>query len=56
MDTDLLDVKFARIGARLKVADRPTHRTRPAGAVAPDVAVDRRGEFFEIARPPPKWP
>jgi hypothetical protein len=31
MDTNLLDIKFARIGARLKVADRPTRRTRTSG-------------------------
>jgi hypothetical protein len=52
MDTTLLDTKFARIGARLKVADRPARRTRPAGVVSLDVRADRKGEFFEIARPP----
>ena len=50
MDTNLLDIKFARIGARLKVADRPSHR-RTSGAISLDVQADRKGEFFEIARP-----
>ena len=49
MDTALLDTKFARIGARLKVADRPTQRNRQAGVVSLDVQSDRKGEFFEIA-------
>jgi hypothetical protein len=52
MDTTLLTAKFDRIGARLKVADRPPARTRTAGAVALDVRADRRGEFFEIAARP----
>src|SRR4051794_32751836 len=51
MDTALLDIKFARIGARLKVADRLDSRT-PTSVVSLDVGVDRRGEFFEVARPP----
>jgi hypothetical protein len=52
MDTNLLDIKFARIGARLKVADRPTRRNRTAGVISLDVQADRKGEFFEIARQP----
>ena len=52
MDTNLLDAKFARIGARLKVADRPSRRNRTSGVVSLDVQSDRRGEFFEIARQP----
>src|SRR5437868_3788218 len=52
MDTNLLDTKFARIGARLKVADGPTRRTRMAGVIALDVQTDRKGEFFEIVRQP----
>ena len=52
MDTNLLDIKFARIGARLKVTDRPTRRSRTAGVISLDVQTDRKGEFFEIARPP----
>jgi hypothetical protein len=50
MDTNLLDAKFARIGARLKVADRPSRRTRTSGVVSLDVQADRKGEFFEIVR------
>jgi hypothetical protein len=41
MDTNLLDAKFARIGARLKVADRPS--PRPATC---------RGAFEEWGRGP----
>jgi hypothetical protein len=51
MDTTLLDTKFARIGARLKIADRPTRR-RTAGVIFLDIQADRKGEYFEIARPP----
>jgi hypothetical protein len=49
MDTTLLETKFARIGARLKVADRSSRRSRTAGIVSFDVRSDRRGEFFEVA-------
>src|SRR3954466_686760 len=52
MDTNLLDAKFARIGARLKVADRPSRRSRTPGAISLDVPADRKGEFFEIIRQP----
>ena len=53
MDTSLLDLKFARIGARLKVfADRPARRSRTSGVIALDVQADRKGEFFEIIRRP----
>ena len=51
MNTKFLDSKFARIGARLKVADLPAHR-RMTGVVSLDVQTDRRGEFFEILRQP----
>jgi hypothetical protein len=34
MDTNLLDTKFARIGARLKVADRPSRRSRTPGVIS----------------------
>jgi hypothetical protein len=51
MNTQLLDTKFARIGARLKVADRPA-RSRTSGVISLDVLTDRKGEFFEIVRPP----
>jgi hypothetical protein len=50
MDTNLLDIKFTRIGARLKVAERPTGRSRTAGVLSLDVQADRKGEFFEIVR------
>jgi hypothetical protein len=52
MDTNLLDSKFARIGARLKVADRPSRRSRTPGVLSLDVQADRKGEFFEIVRQP----
>jgi hypothetical protein len=41
MNSNLLDIKFARIGARLKVADRPTRRNRTTGAISLDVQADR---------------
>ena len=51
MDTSNLLIKFARIGARLKVADRPSRRFRTAsGVVSLDVSEDREGEFFVVAR------
>ena len=50
MDATLLTTKFARIGARLTVADRPPGRFRSSGPVALDVRADRRGEYFEVAR------
>jgi len=52
MDTNLLDIKFARIGARLKVADRPSRRSRTPGVISLDVQADHKGEFFEIVRQP----
>src|SRR5437016_3658013 len=52
MDTHLLDSKFARIGARLKVADRPSRRSRTAAVFSLDVRADRQGEFFEIVKRP----
>ena len=51
MNTNLLDNKFARIGARLKVADMPSRR-RTSGVISLDVRSDRKGEFFEIAAEP----
>ncbi len=52
MDTTDLLTKFARIGARLKVADRPSRRSRvPLGAISLDVQADRSGEFFEVGSP-----
>ena len=52
METSLLDTKFARIGARLKVADRPTRRFRDPSPFSLDVQTDRKGEFFEIVQMP----
>ena len=52
MDTTLLAAKFARIGARLKMADRPRRLARDGPAVAVNVRADRRGEFFELAAVP----
>jgi hypothetical protein len=52
MDTNHLNIKFARIGARLKVADRPTRRSRTSGVISLDVQSDQKGEFFEIVRQP----
>jgi hypothetical protein len=37
MNTLLLDDKFARIGARLKIADRPSRRRRLLGVIALDL-------------------
>ena len=52
MDTNLLDIKFARMGARLKIADRPARRNRTTGVIALDVQADRKREFFKIVRQP----
>lgn len=52
MDTNLLNTKFARIGARLKIADRLSRRIRSDGAISLDVQTDRKGEFFEIIKQP----
>jgi hypothetical protein len=52
MTTNLLDIKFTRIGARLKLSDRPARRGRMAGVVSLDVQADRKGEFFEIVQQP----
>ena len=53
MDTDNLLTKFARIGARLKIADRPSRRFRAAsGVISLDIREDRDGEFFEVVRQP----
>ncbi len=51
MDAKLLDIKFARMGARLKLIDRMAGRPS-RGSVALDVRTDRKGEFFEITTPP----
>ncbi len=52
MDTNILLDKFERLGARLKVLGRPSQRRRRADAIALDVQFDRKGEFFEIVKPP----
>lgn len=52
MDNSLLENKFSRIGARLKLGIRPFHRFRStAVGVALDVQADPKGEFFEITQP-----
>jgi hypothetical protein len=57
MDTTNLLKKFARIGARIKVADRPTRRFRAtAGVLSLDVQADRNGEFFEVVSPGGTYP
>ncbi len=52
METDFLADKFVRIGARLKVADRPRRRVRAVVDIALDIGSDRHGEFFEITPRP----
>lgn len=52
METAILNKMFARIGARLKFADRPANRFRTATALSLDVQNDRKGEFFEIVEQP----
>ena len=50
MNTSNLFAKFARIGARLKVADRPSRRFwNKSGIISLDVQEDREGEYFEVA-------
>lgn len=49
MDAKTLEGKFARIGARLKIADGLVRR-QGRGPVMLDVRSDGGGEFFEIAR------
>ncbi|MDB5349947.1 MAG: hypothetical protein JWN86_1194 [Planctomycetota bacterium] len=52
IDHDILEAKFARIGARLKVSDGLGRRNRTGVPIALDVRSDRRGEFFEVIRRP----
>jgi hypothetical protein len=53
MDTSNLLTKFARMGARLKIIDRPARRFQaPSGVVSLDIREDRDGEYFEVARQP----
>jgi hypothetical protein len=47
MDTSNLLTKFDRIGARLKVVDRPSRRFRAAlGVISLDIGEDREGEYL----------
>jgi hypothetical protein len=52
MNAILLCNKFARMGARLEVAERSAGRTRTSGGVSLNVLSDRNGEYFEIATRP----
>lgn len=52
MDTNLLDIRFARIGARVKIGERTRNRLATAASITLDVRADGRGEFFEILRQP----
>jgi hypothetical protein len=53
MDTDNLLTKFARIGARLKIAVRRSSSFASVlGIVSVDIRKDRHGEFFEVVQPP----
>jgi hypothetical protein len=52
MDTNLLDIKFARMGARLKIAELPPGSNRFTGVISLNIQADRKGEFFEITRQP----
>jgi hypothetical protein len=57
MNTALLNKKFERIGARLKVVDRSRRRMRVASSLLMlDIGSDRRGEFFEIMAIPDAVP
>src|SRR3954471_20546540 len=50
IDQDILEIKFARIGARLRVSDGSERRLVTTVPVALDVRSDRQGEFFEVIR------
>jgi len=54
MNSDILETKFARIGARLKFTDRSqTRRFRgDTGSIRLDVRSDGHGEFFEVISDP----
>ena len=47
-NVDLLEHKFAKIGARLKGAGDSARRFAPESGVVLDVRSDREGEFFEV--------
>ena len=49
MDTNLLNKKFQKLGARAKIRPLVQNRWRAAaGPVVIDIGQDRRGEFFDI--------
>ena len=51
MDTSNLLCKFARMGARLKLSDRPSRRSSVnSSSVSLDVREDQDGEYFEVAQ------
>ena len=52
---NLLD-KFTQIGARMKVADRRPRRFDSQASISLDIRMDRRGEYFEVARRPDETP
>jgi hypothetical protein len=54
MDTSLLETKFDRIGARLKIAGWLARSARWAGPVTLNIRADRDGEFFEITATDPE--
>ncbi len=57
MNTTNLLTKFAQMGARLKLTDRPSRRSRHlAGLLSLDVQSDREGEFFEVVHSPASDP
>jgi hypothetical protein len=56
MDTTLLNNKFARIGARLKIGFAASRRLRTTNLLALDIGTDRQGEFFDIRSQPSHLP
>jgi len=53
MNSTNLLTGFSRIGARLKITDRPSRRFRVLeGTISLDVREDREGEFFEVGHAP----
>lgn len=52
MDTTLLNKKFERIGARLKVGDASRSRRSTNGLLTLDIGTDRHGEYFDIRSMP----
>jgi hypothetical protein len=57
MDSELLETRFAHMGARLKVREGASRgRNGSTVNLAVDVQRDRQGEFFEIRTPAPRAP